>query len=267
VSTRRRRDTGGLVARSCPLVDIEIVRAEDGGDGRTVTAYAAMFDDPYEVHDWEGDFFERLNRSAFNRSISHGARRFQVLYNHGMTVYQTPSERFSIPLGVPLDVRAEPRGLLTVTRYHKTELADEVLEAIRSGALTAQSWRGVILRTRDTGEAINGLPVKERLEIELRDYGPATFAVNTDAKIVGVRAQTIELPDTLTEEQRDAILIAADALPDEERDAFLAKFSTGTPDSGPADEHHDDQGTPRTDPPDSSFDLLAAEQAQRRRRA
>lgn len=240
--------------RAYPLEDISI-RAE--GDGRTVEAYAAIFDAPYEVHDWEGDYMERLNRACFDRSITNNLNRIQCLYNHGTTIYGTPSERCSMPLGFPVEIRAEKRGLFTVTRYAQTDLADEVLELIRAGAVRAQSFRGAILNSRDTGEMKNKLPVKERLEIALHDYGPCTFAVNGAATIVGVRSQA------LVEQLRD--------LDPEERDALLAEFS-GTLDPEKDQDPPDPEGTPPADPSEtdtpqagSPLDVLELAQKQRLR--
>src|SRR6202012_1868642 len=118
----------------------------DGGDGRTVEAFAAVFDQQAEISDHEGHYLEEIDRSAFNRAIDHArASRgglpgaIKVLYNHGMTIQGTPSERFSVPIGGPVEVRAEARGLLTRTRYSETPLADEILESVRAGSITSQS--------------------------------------------------------------------------------------------------------------------------------
>lgn len=203
--TIRRRP---LFERAFPLDDIEITRS---GDGRTVTAYAAMFASAYEVRDEHGHYFESINRSAFDRALSHGiAGRVQCLYNHGMTLQHTPSERFSVPLGTPIDVKPDGRGLLTVTRYANTPLADEVLELVRAGAITAQSFRGGIYRSAPAKPYQGGLALIERTELGLRDYGPAPFAVNVDAAIVGVRSITElreELAD-LSEDERAELLAA-----------------------------------------------------------
>lgn len=243
-----------LQLRSYPLEDIAI-RAE--GDGRTVEAYAAIFNAPYEVHDWEGDYMERLHPACFDRSIAQRLNEIQCLFNHGTTIYGTPSERFSLPLGTPIEIRAEKRGLFTVTRYSKTPDADHVLELIRDGAVRSQSFRGVILNSRDTGEMRQKLPVKERLEISLKDYGPCTFAVNSAAAIVGVRSQAIV--DQLAD------------LTEEERAELFAQFS-GTPAPIEVQDPPADPDTPPADPPEGtppvgpSVSVLALAQEQRRRR-
>jgi HK97 family phage prohead protease len=167
-----------------------------------VEAYAAVFNVPAEIHDHQGDYNEENDPGAFNRSIDHAARAsrspIRCIYNHGMTIHGTPAERFSIPIGTPEELRAESRGLLTRTRYNETPLADEVLEAIRSGGITAQSYTGRIIRS--TPELRRGekyrpgrdgrLPTVRRMELALREYGPTPFPAFSGAEILGVRMST-----------------------------------------------------------------------------
>lgn len=186
-----QQEWGYSLLRSYALEDIEIQR---GGDGRVVTAYAAMFGQPYEVRDQHGWYMEEIERSAFNRTISHGnaLRSAVCLYNHGYTVTGSPDAMLSIPLGTPLDIRAEPKGLLTVTRYNKTDLADQVLESIRNGDIKSQSFRGRTIRS--TPERVprvragSPLPHVMRNELGLSDYGPTPVAVNKTDMEFAVRS-------------------------------------------------------------------------------
>ena len=198
---------GGSVSRSdlvrfYPLEDIHIIRtSEDAStDGRTVEAYAAVFSQESEIQDEFGHYLEVIEPTAFNRRIDHvkrsraGLGQIKVLYNHGMTIQGTPSERFSMPVGVPVDITAEPRGLLTRTRYNQTPLADEVLESIRSGSITSQSFVGppirstpVMARGRFRPERSGRLTIVRHTELGLRDYGPVVFPAYTGAEILGVR--------------------------------------------------------------------------------
>jgi HK97 family phage prohead protease len=184
----------GLVPwnRSFALDDIQIQRS---GDGRTVEAYAAMFDQPYEVQDQFGHYMESIDRAAFNRTLSNGAGKTAMcLYNHGMTVHGTADALSSVPLGTPLEIRADKRGLLTVTRYNKSALADSVLEAIRNGDIRSQSFRGRIVRSSpDRVPSVRRggpLPTIIRHELGLTDYGPTPIPVNAAAEIVAVRSLT-----------------------------------------------------------------------------
>ena len=182
--------------RTFPLEDIRI---DPGGDGRTVTAYAAVFNTPTEISDFEGDYIETIHPAAFNKAIADSAPQgkrttwlTRVLFNHGMTTYGTPSDRGSMPIGTPLDIRADGRGLLTVTRYNNTPLADEALDAIKFGSITAQSFQGRFVRSDKKGPFRadhNGeLTTVTRQEVTLKEYGPAVFAAYPTASIVGVRA-------------------------------------------------------------------------------
>lgn len=170
---------------------VEDMSIRAGSDGRTVTAYAAVFNTPVEVHDFEGHYVETIDRAAFDRTISHGPSRFQVLFNHGRDVHGNASERYSMPVATPLVVRADGRGVLTEVRYARTPLGDEVLELIKSGAIRGQSFSGTWIRSQHLPSTRSSdLPTKVRLEVAMREFGPTPFPVYSDADMVGVRSQS-----------------------------------------------------------------------------
>lgn len=202
-------DSGGGASRAeymrmYALEDIHILRSSEGGDGRVVEAYAAVFGEPAEIHDHEGHYIEEIDPAAFSRAIDHASRArggfpgaVKVLYNHGMTIQGTPSERFSVPIGVPVDIRAEARGLLTRTRYSDTPLAEEILESVRAGSITSQSFTGRIVRSTPqlrAGERYRprsgSLTTVRRTELGLREYGPVLWPAYSGAEILGVRMST-----------------------------------------------------------------------------
>jgi HK97 family phage prohead protease len=224
--------------RSFALEDISI-RA--GGDGRTVDAYAAVFNTPAPIRDQDGEYEEVIDPAAFNRAIDHARRakggwNLPVMFNHGMTIWSTPSERHSVPIGIPEEIRADNRGLFTRTRYHRSQVADEVLEAIREGSITAYSFCGAFNRSDPAiprggfrPDRSGKLPTLRRMESTLREYGPAPFPAYTGAEIVGVRA-----------EQAAALL---GSLSYDERLRLIEIFRTGTPTDPP------DDGTPSNEDP------------------
>lgn len=242
--------TPQLFMRSYPVEDIRILSRAQGSefsDGRTVEAYVAVFDSPAEIVDDQGHYMETIDRTAFNKAINdarpQGSRtvwRTGVFYNHGMSLHGTPSDRFSVPLGSPVDIRIEDRGLLTVTRYNKTPLADEILEAISSGDITGHSFTGRILRSdpqRPTSRrygyqrtADGSLPKVRRLELGLREYGPTPFPAYVDTAVVGVRSMLAAWPAILS-----ATRNLTDPLEDENVDDEIVEAEpTGsdTPDEG-----------------------------------
>lgn len=222
--------------RSWALEDISIQRS---GDGRTVEAYAAIFDSPYEVRDQYGHYMEVIDRAAFNRTLNNGGPRAVCLFNHGLTVHGTPSDAYSVPIGVPLEIRADNRGLFTVTRYNAGADADRVLDAIRNGAIRAQSFRGRIFRSdpsrlpHSTPSA--ALPTVTRLELGLTDYGPTPVPVNDGAAILAVRSlATIatDLASLSADERAELVRMIASTTPTEDPET-----QTATPDdSGPGAE-------------------------------
>jgi phage head maturation protease len=186
-----------LWSRVFPLDDIQILSRSKGGDGRTVEAYAAVFDTPQEIVDEHGHYKEKITKTAFNRAISHGlVNRALCLYHHGFNVVdQKPNPLGQVPLGTPLDIKADRKGLLTVTRYNKSALADAVLESIHNGDIKGQSFRGPIYGSDPLrvprirrGEAI---PTVTRTELGLRDYGPTPTPYYDGATILAVRARDL----------------------------------------------------------------------------
>ena len=193
--------------RAFPLEDISV---RSGGDGRTVEAYAAVFDRSVPIRDNQGEYMEVIAPGAFKRTIGHRGTNFGVFYNHARGIHGQPSDLFSLPLGTPLEVREDARGVVTVTRYNKNPLADQVLESIRNGDIRGQSFSGSFIhsdpkpprygfRAADDGT----LTTVTRTEIAMREYGPTPFPAYDDAAIVGVRAM---LADLLTPEQLAQIL-------------------------------------------------------------
>jgi HK97 family phage prohead protease len=184
--------------RSFALEDISI-RA--GGDGRTVEAYAAVFNTPVPIRDADGEYTEVIDPTCFDRAITRSkqsGKQIPILFNHGMTIWSTPSDMDSMPIGVTEEIRPDGRGLLTRARYHRSDRADQALEAIREGSITAYSFSGAF--SRSTPEVRRGqrlapdrrtgaLPTLRRMESTLREYGPTPFPAYSDAAIVGVRAE------------------------------------------------------------------------------
>src|SRR5690606_12084148 len=139
-----------------------------------------------EVRDRDGHYVEEIARGAFSKTVhDRFAMRakagkpplISVFYNHGQTLFGTPSEQGSTPLGTPLDIREDGRGLLTVTRYSRSQWAETILELIRDGAIGGMSFRGSFLKSSPSrGPWYPGpdgeLTVVTRRQIALTEYGP-----------------------------------------------------------------------------------------------
>lgn len=201
MDTETRADE--FYARSWALDGIEILRTADGhGDGRTVEAYATPFDVPTEITDQHGHYNEVIDRTAFNRTLSHGIDRVGVYYHHGLTIHGTPSDLGSIPIGSPIEIKPDGRGLRTVTRYNRSPMAEGVLEAIRNGDIRGYSFRGRIVRsnpTRVQRPSRGQLPTIRRMELGLTEYGPTPTPAYRDASIEAIRSVLQDLLATTPE--------------------------------------------------------------------
>ena len=225
LAAKARKHKGGGMTRSellrfYPLEDIHILtRAEGDGSGTVVEAYATVFDEAAEIVDQHGHYMEVIDRTAFDdvlRRISRSSRGFasavKVLYNHGKTMEGLPAPEYQVPLGVPVDIRPEARGLLTRTAYDPADpFAERILSKVKSGAITAQSFVGGIMRSSpelqgpgDRYRRRGGqLTTVRRMVLGLREYGPVLFPAYTGAEILGVRMSIPGLTGDEEEVARD----------------------------------------------------------------
>jgi phage head maturation protease len=232
--------------RMYPLEDMHILtRSEGDGSGRVVEAYATVFDQPAEIHDGQGHYMEVIDRSAFDAVLgriqaSRGGlpAAVKVLYNHGKTMEGVPAPEYQLPLGVPLEIRPERRGLLTRTEYDPTDpFTERILSKIKSGAITAQSFVGGIMRSTpelrgpgDRHRARNGaLVTVRRMALGLREYGPVLFPAYSGAEILGVR---MSIPGSLEPDTTEY----EEVPPANEGDA-----TGGPPEDGTSARHHQHQ--------------------------
>lgn len=197
---------GGGWKRSYALDSIEIRRS---GGGREVEAYAAVFGDSVEVTDGMGHYHEVIARSAFDKVIRLGPERVSVMFNHALTEYGTPSDLGSVPIARCVSIKADARGLLTVSKYNNSQLADAVLESIRNGEIRGQSFRGPVIgsapyKTVPANVARSGaVPTITRTELGLKEYGPTRTPYYEGAKILAVRRKRFE--DMTRSERSEAV--------------------------------------------------------------
>lgn len=165
--------------------------------GRTICAYAAVFNRWTEIHDQDGDYMERIAPGAFRDGLAQRAGRIFCVYNHGRNLDFTPSAEHSVPYGRPEVSREDHRGWYTETLVNDDAAGDRLLAAARNKALKGQSFTGYFLEStppkppggyrRDphTGE----LPRVTRTKILPIEYGLTPIPAYADAEVVGVRSQ------------------------------------------------------------------------------
>ena len=192
----------GPYVRAFPLEDLSVRTTRDG---RIVDAYLAVFDTPAPVHDQDGEYEEELDPVVFNRAISdarpQGSRatwRVGVFYNHGMTIMGTPSDRHSMPVAVPLDIKTDGHGVRATDKYHRSQFCDEIVEGLESGAIPGYSFSGQFRRSQPLIPRYGfrkgrdgSLPRVRRMESTLKEYGPTPFPVYADAAVLGIRSDSL----------------------------------------------------------------------------
>jgi uncharacterized protein len=185
------------LARAFPFDDVTV---RSDGDGRTVEAYAAAFAPvSAEIRDQDGHYMEELARTSFDKTINDRGTNFGVFYNHAKTLYGTPDGNLSVPIGVPVEVSRDDKGVFTATRYLDNPLADSVLDGIKQRAIRGYSFTGrTIKSTRMRATQRGGLPTIVRNEIAMREYGPTVFPAYTEATILATRSVSAFL-DELSE--------------------------------------------------------------------
>jgi HK97 family phage major capsid protein/HK97 family phage prohead protease len=188
-------DRSVTVTRAHVFDDIHIRK---GGTGRDVIAYAAVFNTPTEIVDQDGHYNEQNDPASFNRSLADRADQIFSVYNHAKSLDGTPSDMWSVPLGKPLEMKPDQRGLYTVTRFDPGPENDRILEAIKSQSLRGMSYTGVFVKSspdKGRGQYMpdrNGdLALVTRQEIALIEYGPTPIPAFVTAEIMGVRAKEL----------------------------------------------------------------------------
>jgi phage head maturation protease len=238
----------GVIHRTVPLEDISVK------PGRTVEAYLAVFDTEAEIRDPQGHYKETIDRSAFNKAISdarpQGSRsgwKTSVYYNHAMTPYGTPSERWSTPVAVTRNLVVEARGVVATDHYMETPEGDHALELVRAGAVKGYSFTGRLIRS-DPGRPPAGgfrasrsgsLPVVRRLELGLSEYGPTPEPAYETAGVLGMRADFARLlaASGYTPEEAMRLLPLLSSTPDGEPEGNDTPDVSGAVAEEPPSEH------------------------------
>lgn len=182
-------EPSGPILRSFTIDDL-VVRSD--GDGRTVEAYAAVFNQPTEIQDQYGHYYEVIDRSAFNGVIKRGVKP-QVFFNHGRDMYGNRSDRWSTPVAVHRAIEADGRGLRVKSWFVNTPAGDEALELVRSGAVDGYSFSGKPNRNKTlAASSANDLPTIVRQDMGLVEYGPAIMRAYEGAKVLALRSQHLD---------------------------------------------------------------------------
>jgi HK97 family phage prohead protease len=154
----------------------------DGGDGRTLEGYAAVFNKRARIRDLQGDFDEEILQGAFKRTI---ARRMPVLqFDHGKD-----PRIGGTPIG-KIDALAEDsRGLHVRARLFTHPDVERVREAIAERAISGMSFRFSVGQGGDHwSHRAEDVDLRQIAEVEdAPELGPVVFPAY-DQTSVSVRS-------------------------------------------------------------------------------
>lgn len=141
-------------------------KAEDiDADKRIISGYASTYD-----LDQGGDI---IVRGAFSKTLETNAKRVKVLWQHNS----------QMPIGRPVSMKEDDRGLYVESYIAKTRQGDEALELAREGIIDSMSI-GYMVRESDYKD--DGVRVIK--ELDLMEYSLVTWPMNESAIITGVKS-------------------------------------------------------------------------------
>ena len=138
-------------------------------DERTFEGYAAA----YGNVDTDNDVIEQ---GAFAKSIKEGfpAKRIKVLWQH----------KADTPIGLPIDMREDSKGLWVKSKISRTAKGDEAIELMRDGVIDRLS---VGFSIPGGKSSIDGQGIRHIYEGKLFEYSLVTWPANDQAIITGVK--------------------------------------------------------------------------------
>lgn len=155
------------------------------GPKRMMVGYASAFDFPIPGDNGETIY---IRQGAFKKTLRENRENIQVLYHHGFD-----AQIGSKPLGVPVLMEEQKRGLWTETELSDTEYNREtIIPLLESGALRSMSIGHIPMErvwSDDRSEV-------EYRQIMLGEYGPTPFPRNLGAT-AAVHSGTVALLEEL----------------------------------------------------------------------
>jgi len=147
------------------------------GDGLTLEGYAAVFNSPTLINDWDGEYEETIAPGAFKRTIAGGSPVLQ--FDHG----QHPVLG-SIPIGAIESLAEDARGLFVRARLFDNWMTEPVRQAIEARAIDGMSFRFQVVKDQRTeAPADGGLATRLIKEVRLFELGPVVFPAYRDTTV------------------------------------------------------------------------------------
>lgn len=240
-----------LCLRSVEFRAVEPVDASAsvGGDGRTMEGYAAVFDTPTVIDNWEGRFVETISRGAFKKTLAE--RKPVLQFDHGQD-----ARTGSVPIGAFTELREDDQGLYCQARLFDNPVVEPIRQAIEGNAIQGMSFRmkvnrdewrdnkGNLVRSDELGRLLydpgSRGPLRRNIkEVQLFEAGPVVFPAYTETS-VGVRSLTDDDRRSLAEQYARAVSLvdlSGDGSDDGE-DAYGPSVEVESDDVSEAEQQH-----------------------------
>ena len=161
----------GFYVRACAF---ELRDDSVHGDGFTLEGYAAVFNSPTLINDWDGEYEETIAPGAFKRTIN--ARKPVLQFDHG----QHPVLG-SLPIGSIEALAEDTRGLFIRARLLDNWMTEPLRQAINAGAVDGMSFRFQVVR--DAWDETATPRQRTLKEVRLFELGPVVFPAYADTTV------------------------------------------------------------------------------------
>jgi HK97 family phage prohead protease len=171
-------------------------RAEDDGDGLTLSGYAAVFNTPTRIQDHHGEYDEVIAPGAFKRTIQ--ARKPVLMFEHGKHPLIG-----SMPIGAIQELREDDAGLFVKARLFDNWMIEPLRAAISERAIEGMSFRFSIPEGKQTWSKRQGdVDLRTVRETKTYELGPVVFPAYPTTSIA-LRSLSMLLPGELSVVERN----------------------------------------------------------------
>lgn len=225
----------GLCIRS---VEFRAAEPEEGGDGRTMEGYAAVFGQPTRIDSWEGRFDEELAPGCFSKTLRE--RKPIIQFDHGHDV-----RTGSVPIAQLMDAKEDKQGLHVKARMFDNPVVEPIRQAIAGGAIHGMSFRFQPVRDEWRDQQGKLIDDPDELEQLLYGHGRANDSARLPLKRTIREVKLFEMGPVVNPayEGTSIGVRSANELTDEDRAALMAEYRRTMVRSAASDGDNDEDDT------------------------
>ena len=221
-------------------------RVDRTDDGLTLSGYAAVFNQPTRITNWEGDFTEVIAPGAFANAVRANPRP-KLQYDHGKT-------GLPYAIGAIRSMREDAKGLYIEAELHDDWTTAPIKSGVKSGAIDGMSFR---FAPREGGDQwdYSTLPATRTLtDVNVFELGPVLYPAYDGTQVSIRAAQTVDVIEGEPEVQADLItaLVVANRWKPPTADTPTDETRADEPPAPEVEEVRTDEENPADQPPSLS---------------